>query len=337
MSTPFPVGKLPHSVLERLLGRYITRGERVVVGPRIGEDAAVLEFGDRLLVAKTDPITFASDRIGWYAVNVCANDIATMGARPLWFLASILLPEGKSDEALVESLFRDLALSCAELDVSLCGGHTEITYGLTRPIVVGQMLGEVARDRLVTSSGAEPGDALLLTKGIAVEGTAILVREKAEFLQARLPQAYLENAAGFLFRPGISVVREAQALGQACRPKAMHDATEGGLATALRELAAASGVGLEVDEARVHVFPESRGVCECLGLNPWGLIASGALLAAVRPEEVRAAIQAVESAGVACHHIGEVRSKEFGLRIRSGVSLRNLPVFEVDELARVFS
>ena len=143
------VGKLPPEILGRLLAGTPCTDPRVVVGPRIGEDAAVIDFGATYLVAKTDPITFATDRIGWYAVNINANDVAAMGARPKWFLATLLLPEGSADEGLAEGIFNDIVASCAGLGISLVGGHTEITAGLERPILVGRCW---ARSRRTGSS-----------------------------------------------------------------------------------------------------------------------------------------------------------------------------------------
>ena len=145
------VGKLPMDLLQRLLERYRGQDERLVVGPRVGEDAAVLDMGDRYLVVKSDPITFATDEIGWYVVHVNANDLATMGAKPRWLLLTMLLPEGRTDESLVEALFSQTSQACQSLGVALCGGHTEITYGLDRPIAVGLMLGEVEKEDLVLS------------------------------------------------------------------------------------------------------------------------------------------------------------------------------------------
>src|SRR5216117_2284056 len=174
---PLPVGKLPAQLLQRLFSKYVAADPRVVVGPQVGEDAAVLDMGDRYLVATTDPITFATDEMGWYALHVNANDLAVRGASPRWFMATVLLPEGKSQEAQVEQLFAEVAEACAAVGVSLVGGHTEVTAGLPRPIVVGAMLGEVEKDRLVTTAGAREGDALLLTKGVPLEGAAILARE----------------------------------------------------------------------------------------------------------------------------------------------------------------
>src|SRR3990167_1368418 len=167
---PLPVGKVRAETLRRLFARYVPKGERVVVGPRGGEAPAVLDMGDRYLVATTDPITFATDEMGRYAVHVNANDLAVRGALPRWFLATLLLPEGQTTESSVEGLFAEIAEACGEIGVSLVGGHTEITAGLDRPIVVGAMLGEVAKDRLVTTAGARSGDRVLLTKGVPLEG-----------------------------------------------------------------------------------------------------------------------------------------------------------------------
>ncbi|NIP79808.1 MAG: hypothetical protein GWM90_11540, partial [Gemmatimonadetes bacterium] len=174
-------------------------------------------------VAKTDPITFATDAIGWYAVHVNANDVACCGARPRWFLATLLLPEGGTTAELVESIFDQMATACAELDVTLCGGHTEITHGLDRPIVIGQMLGDVARDAFVRGSGARAGDTIILTKGIAVEGTALIAREKPRALADVMSDRELETCAGFLHDPGLSVVEDARLALEAGGVHALHD------------------------------------------------------------------------------------------------------------------
>jgi hydrogenase expression/formation protein HypE len=254
------IGKIPHKMLADLLSKAALDA-RVVVGPGIGLDAAVLDFGDRLLVAKTDPITFAIDLIGWYAVNVNANDIAAMGADPKWFMATVLLPQ-KSSPQDVEAIFDQLLDACKELGISLVGGHTEVTSGVDRPLVIGCMLGETDRSRLVTASGARVGDDIVLTKGIAVEGTSILAREAGDRLRNMgFTQEFLDRAAKRLFDPGISVVRDARAATEAVSITAMHDPTEGGLATGLMEIAEASGLGVEIDLHSVPILPETQTLC----------------------------------------------------------------------------
>ena len=332
------VGKLPPQLLERLLDKVAPTDPRVVMGPRRGEDAAVLDRGDRDLVATADPITFATDEAGWYALHVNANDIAVRGARPTWFLATVLLPEGGATEATVERLFADLGEACAELRVALIGGHTEVTAGLPRAIVSGCMLGEVEKDRLVTTGGARPGDTLLLTKGVPLEGAAIVARERAAEAGRRGVAAdVVKRARDFLRRPGISVVPEARAACAAARVHAMHDPTEGGVATACWELAQAADVGLRVDRERIPVLREGRVLCEAFGLDPLGTIASGSLLLAVAPDDSEAVIAACRGAGVDCAAIGRVTDASQGVSLVTGGHARPMPTFPQDEITRIFS
>ncbi len=323
-------GKLPPDVLERLLAGIPRRDPRVVVGARVGEDAAVIDFhGDRFLVAKSDPVTFATDRIGWYAVQVNANDLATLGARPRWFLATLLLPAGRP--GLAESIFSDLLRACEELDITLCGGHTEITPGLDRPIVAGHMLGEVEKRRLVSKERARPGDVLLLARGVAVEGTAILAREKAEALAGRLDAQLLERARNLLFDPGISVVADALAAAGAADVRGMHDPTEGGLIGALVELGAAAGLGVSIEQARIPVLHETVAVCRALRLDPLRLIASGALLIVTAPDQAERVMAALAQRRTPVAIIGRLTEPAHGLRLDG--ALFSFP--ERDEITRV--
>ncbi len=332
----FPVGKLPLEVLARLLDRNVIRDERVIVGPAIGEDAAILDTGGpRYLIAKTDPITFTADHIGWYAVNINANDIATMGGRPRWFLATLLLPENLTMEEDVEKIFQEIIDSCQNLGVSLIGGHTEITHDLHRPIVVGQMLGEVERDRLIRTDGAKEGDAIILTKGIAVEGTALIAREKAGELTGIFGEEFLLRAQNFLFKPGISVLKDALVAGDSTKVHSMHDPTEGGLATALHEVSRAAKVGLVIDSRALPIFPETQRFCSHYHLDPLGLIASGALLMTVGSGEAGKVVSRLEKEGIRAYVIGAVVPPSQGVRLRSGSKLYDLSAFERDELTKI--
>ena len=333
-----PVGKLPAHLLEELLKRYgQTDDPRVVLGPAVGEDAAIIDMGDRYLVAKTDPITFATDEIGWYAVHVNANDVACCGAKPRWYLATVLLPERGTTFGLADTIFAQIDRACRQLGISLCGGHTEITHDLDRPIVVGQMLGEVDPKRYLTTAGAQIGNVLILTKGIAVEGTAIIAKEKRDQLQGLVSDAELERLANFLHLPGISVVKEAQVAMEVGGVRALHDPTEGGIATGLRELARASGVGLVIDQQQLPVLPECDTLCKFFGLQPLGLIASGSLLMAVEPGQAEEIVGRIQSEGIAATVIGSVVSAAEGCSLRSvNGSLSPLPSFPRDEITRLF-
>ena len=146
-------GKFPPELLERLLAKIPLDDKRVLLGPGVGEDAALIDMGDRVLVAKSDPVTFAADLIGWYAVHVNANDIACSGATPRWFLATLLAPPG-FEEAQAEAVFGQLLDACASLGVTLVGGHSEVTATVQRPVIAGTMLGEVDKGKYVKSKNS---------------------------------------------------------------------------------------------------------------------------------------------------------------------------------------
>ncbi len=337
-SDVLPAGKLPPPLLDRLLRRLAPSDPRLIVGPQMGEDAAVIDFGATYLVAKTDPITFATGEIGWYAVNVNANDIAVMGGVPRWFLATVLLPEKSSTAKLVEAIYAQLAEACDVLGVSLAGGHTEITVGIDRPIISGTMLGEVTPERLVRSSGVQPGDDLILARGVPIEGTAIIAWEKEQELLARgFDPALLKRAQGFLHDPGISVVAAAHLAVDTVAVHAMHDPTEGGLATGIWEMAQASGVGLTVDFDAVPVPPESQALCDSYGLDPLGVIASGALLIALAPAETGKLLAAFAQADIPAQVIGHATEPAGELKAWRGGRETVFPRFAVDEIARLFS
>lgn len=330
------IGKLPHSMLSSLLSRIPHADPRVLVWPGVGIDAAVIEMGSAVLIAKTDPITFASERIGWYAVHINANDVAVCGAEPRWFMASVLLPESAAPD-LAERIFAEMTEACTSLGAVLVGGHTEITYGIERPIVVGCMLGEAEKGRFVTAAGARPGDRVVLVGTVGVEGCAVLAREAGDHLLSRgVRESTVRRAEGFLDDPGISVVRQARAARDSGEVHAMHDPTEGGLATALHELAQASGVGLRVWEEKVCLLPECAEICTALGIDPLGLLASGSLIVALPPGDAERVVTALAEAGWPAEVIGECVDPCCGLTLERHSTARPLPSFSRDELARVF-
>jgi len=327
-------GKLPAELLSSLLERLPT-DPGLLIGPGVGLDAAAIDLGDgRALVVTTDPITFATDQIGRYAVHVNANDVACLGARPAWFVATVLLPEGSAPE-LAELIFDQIRATCDELAISPAGGHTEVTAGLDRPIIVGTMFGEVATEALVRPERARSGDHVVLTKGIAVEGTALIAREAPATLHARgVSDATIAGAALLLEQPGISIVRDAQIALASADVHALHDPTEGGLSTALLELSQSTRHELRVRSEDITVLEETSAICSALGLDAIGLLASGALLIVVGAAEcdhLRAAL-ASESIHSTC--IGELAAVgSVAIIDQNGHAL---PRFERDEVARFF-
>lgn len=331
-----PVGKLPADILKRLLELYTSTNHGVFIGASIGEDAAAIDFGDSYLLVTTDPITFVTEDIGTYTIFINANDIATMGGIPRWFLATILLPEQQTTQDLAENIFQQLSTACKKMDVSFCGGHTEITAGINRPIVIGMMIGEVKKNNLITTRGARAGDDIILTKAIAIEGTSIIARERKNELISIYGERYVNTCRRLTDEPGISVLRDAQVAIAHGEIHSMHDPTEGGLAAGLLEIAGAAGVGLIVEEEGIPVLPECETLCKHYGLDPLGLIASGSLLIAVNPRDTEKVLGALRNSGIPAAKIGRVLPKEHGLKIMKRNEVLELPVFDRDEITKIF-
>lgn len=294
------VGKLPPERLSDLLqGRLGVNRADVLVAPSVGEDCAVLDFGDEVCIVSTDPITGTASGAGWLAVHVSCNDVASSGGEPIGVQLALLLPESSGDE-LPQQIMDDAHRACTELGISILGGHTEILTSIAVPLVVSTAIGRCPKEKYVTSSGQKVGDKVLVTKSVGLEGTAILAADFSDWLSS-VPSSFLDTARQFAAE--ISAVRDALAARDA-GVSAMHDITEGGLYGACLELVQASGLGIRLWEEQVPVRPATRQICRTLGLDPLGLISSGALLiTSPNPEAVMASITA---AGGTAAVIGEV-------------------------------
>jgi len=312
---------------------------RVVIGPKIGEDAAVIDLGKgthRYGVVTSDPITFTVEEIGYYGVVVNLNDIATMGATPKWFLATLLFPE-KSDLKIIGKVFRQIRDACQRFNVSFIGGHTEITPGIRKVILSGHMIGEVKKDKLVATSGARSGDLLLLVKGVCIEGTSIMAREKeAELLKRGISSSLIRKAKKFIFNPGIDVLRPARIACEVSSVHSMHDPTEGGLINGLIEMAWASEKEIEVDLEKVLIYRESRILCQEFGMNPLGTIASGALLLAVSLSDLSPIEIAFRKNSIPFQVIGKVKKGPGRVLRIDQKGRKELKPFPRDEILKIY-
>jgi hydrogenase maturation factor len=332
-------GKLDIHLLQRLLKRYTILDPQIIIGPKIGEDAAVIDLGkktDHYWVVTSDPITFTTEEIGYYGVVVNLNDVATMGATPKWFIATLLFPE-RSDLRLIEKVFNQIHNACNRFQVSFIGGHTEVTPGLERMILSGHMIGEVKKEKLVKTSGARVGDLLLLIKGVCIEGTSIIAREKeGELLKRSIFSSLIRRVKRFIFDPGIDVLQAAQIACHSASVHSMHDPTEGGLINGIVEMAMASEKEFEVDLEKVFVYEESRILCREFGLNPLGVIASGALLLTISPSDLPAIQKAFKRASIPLQVIGKVKKGPARVWAIDGKGHKELKPLPSDEILKIY-
>ncbi len=296
------LGKLPPEILRRyLLGMTGAPSPDLIVPPSIGVDFGVVRDGEGCLVVSSDPVTGVEERIGWYAVNVSANDVATSGNRPRFLQSVILLPEDATIGTIAR-ISKEMQATAANLGITVVGGHTELTPGLRRPIVVTTAFSFAKT--YVTAADARDGDTIMMTKSAGVEGTAICASEASRFGGESDP-LMIRRARGFYRK--LSVVGEAEAAFETGRVHAMHDCTEGGVLGAVYEMSFASKLGFELRESEVPVARETAYVCSRLGLDPLKLISSGTLLLAVEPGGEEEVTRAVRAAGSRVSAIGRLR------------------------------
>jgi hydrogenase maturation factor len=327
------MGKLPGALLGALIGALGKDDESIIVGPGIGRDAAAVRIGESVLVLKTDPITFASSDAGRYLINVNANDLACLGATPKWMLVTAMFPLGATQNEVTET-FSDLSAAAAERGITLVGGHTEITTAVTRPVLVGMLAGIADQATFLPPGGAKAGDVLLLSRPIALEGTALLASEQRQLLTALVGADVVEQAERFLDRPGISVSRDAERALAAAPVHALHDPTEGGIAMGAREIAEASGLAIELDGDAVPVMLETAAIATALDLDPLGMLASGSLLLACDPADAECVLETWRTHGAEPAVVGRFVDRARGHALRVNDERRPLPEFHLDEVSR---
>ena len=324
------MGKIPPETLSRTVYSHTgRRNPRLLLGPGIGRDIAAVK-NDPILILTTDPITGTSTRIGEHSVYINANDIATAGARPVWYLCTILLPPG-SNESTLSVIMKGIDRASNKLGITVARGHTEATRGLMRPIIAGFMIGE-KRGRLLRAEDARVGDSILLTKTAGIEGTAIIASDYAEHLR-HVPVQTLEKAKRLLQE--INVVEEALSMSKITGVRVMHDPTEGGVVNGCWELGEASGLGMEIWADRIPIAEETRIICSRLGLDPLKLMSSGCLLAVVAPRSIDKTILLLQRLRIRATVIGRMLPKSAGRKYSFNGRRADLVAVPRDELYKL--
>jgi len=331
------VSKFPLDVLEKRVFPYAVSGDDpdILLGAAFGEDVALTRVGDDILASHVDPIVGAIGDIGWLAVHVACNDIAAAGIPPRWLHLLVLVP-GIEEEELLERIMSDAGRAAREIGASIIGGHTGYSAGISRPVVAVTALGTAGGREPVLTGGARAGDLVLVTKGVALEGTAILAQDFADVGREK-GLSEEELAEGRKVMASVSVVPEAIALADS-GVTAMHDVTRGGLLEALLEIAHLSKAGIEIDAGTLPVPPIVERFAEAFEFDPLKMISSGTLAVTVPPERVDEVRVALEKTGVDFAFAGRVVDgggvevkREGGADLFTGIRC------EDDELARMWS
>ncbi|MEM2876361.1 MAG: AIR synthase family protein [Candidatus Bathyarchaeia archaeon] len=329
-----PVGKLSIDELKRYIlpfrGAY---DPNVILGQMVGGDAAIINLGEKKLILKADPITGAVKELGWLAVAIPSNDVATVGGKPQWLLPVLIMPTSEDAES-ARDIMSQIDKAAKRLGIAIVGGHTEFISGIDHPLVC-SLVAAVTSGRLLSASGAEPGNMIVLTKGVAIEATGIIASDLSEEVEAAFGREFLATVAKFIEE--VCIVPEALEAASIDGVTAMHDPTEGGILTALHELAEASRTGLVVYRNRIFISEEARKICQHFGIDPLGSLSSGALLITVKEESVGTLLKSMWRLGVKAEVIGEVKDEEFGRKmILEDGRVVDIPLPERDELWKIF-
>lgn len=294
------IGKVPENVLKRSVFKKLTvKRDEVLVHSGVGEDCSVFSVGeDEAVVLSTDPITGTANDIGKLAFHVTANDIASSGAELIGMLLTIIFPPEAEEKDLKEIMDAVTGLA-AEYQVEILGGHTEVSEVVRQTLVSVTGVGKIKKDRVVKTGGLKPGQDLVLTKWAGLEGSAILASEYGDALTKKLKPELIETAKGFSSL--LSVIEDSR-IAMEVGVSAMHDVTEGGVYGALWEVAAASGVGIEVDLKKIPIRQETIEICEIFDINPYMLISSGAML--IGTDHGHQLVEKLKAAGIHSAVIG---------------------------------
>ena len=317
--SPQRLGKFNHSTLDRLIYRHLGRQRReVLVGPRFGVDNSVQSLGNgEVLVATCDPLSFIPELdardSAWLSVNLLASDLTTSGLMPQFGIFDLNLPP-KMKNSEFEQYWDAFCAECNRLGISIVGGHTGRYQGCDYTVIGAGVLYAVGdENRYLVSSMARTGDNIILTKGAAVETTAIL---------ARVFPDTVKNALGaYLFKKAweslacVSTVKDALAavsIGfHGHGVTAMHDATEGGVISAVMELAYASNLGAELNLSEIHVPEETEKICKLFHIDPLKSLSEGSLIVACRPQHTQRLLDRLRKVRIDSYVIGVLTSKTY--------------------------
>lgn len=305
------IGKVDRETFDSIIYPHLgNKDERILVGPQHGVDAAVIEVTDDLvMVVKEDP-TFGMPVImpffGWAIVHICASDVACLGVAPRFMTICLMLPPGTED-AVLETTWKQVHEECTKLGIAIVGGHTGIYPGIGYPLNGGcTMIGIGRKDQITPANNARVGDRLIITKGPAIEAVGILAYQAEKTLKEKLGDKLLNKAKKLMME--MTVVKDA--LTAAPFAHAMHDATEGGLLNGIAEMAMASGIGVTVYEDKIVIPDEVEAVCRHFAIDPLISISEGTLVIAAAPEKAPKMMEKLEKNGIPTFEIGEFTARE---------------------------
>lgn len=325
-------GKISENVLKRSVLRKIkTHREEVINGAGIGKDCAILAHADGMeTVLSTTPVSAPLAELSRYAIPMALNNVAVAGAEPIGVLLTILLPEETQEPELAQ-LMEQAEEICSGQQVEILGGHTEVTPVVREPVMTVTGIGQRKHIQPGCLSGIAPGQDIVISKWIGLEGTARIAKCYREELRQRFPMRMIEDAADY--DRYLSVIPEA-ATAVKSGVCGMHDVSRGGIFAALWEMASGAGVGLHVDFKKLPVRQETIEICEYFALNPYELLSGGCLIMTAQDGEKL--VVELTRAGIPAVIVGKTTDSNDRV-LYNGEEKRFLDMPKTDQIYHIFS
>ncbi|MEZ0535886.1 AIR synthase family protein [Caldicellulosiruptoraceae bacterium PP1] len=322
------IGKVPNHILKNYIFDNIKYKDEIKLYPSLGEDSAAVDISGNIAVLTCDPVTASDNNSGYISVIIVCNDLASSGAIPVGILSTILLPPNSSENEFAK-IIENIKVACDELNITLLGGHSEVTHNVTKPIIISTGFGKTEDKYLVSTKNAKVKDKIIITKSLAIEGTAIIANDFEDRLKEFLPDKLISEAKNFI--KNICVVKE----GLIARKYAnsMHDITEGGLFGALYEVCKASNVGAIIYERNIKLNKITQKICEHFNINPYKLISSGSML--ITTNKAEELLNELKQNNIDAFIIGEVIESNEIKFIRLDGSIEYINESPIDEIYKV--
>lgn len=322
-------GKLPNDLLGEIVFKYIKhKRKEILMGASVGEDNALVDFGEEVAVLSTDPITGAVKDIGRLAIEISVNDVSTSGGEPIGVLMTILAPRGSTHED-IEHIMKDAGETAEKLNVEIMGGHTEITDAVNKVVISTTVIGKVKKKNILKVHEIKTGDKVLITKSAGIEGTAILLNDYEDFFKDKMDEEKIE--IGKKYGDMISVKEEGRIGGQ-LHVNYMHDITEGGVLGAVWESHKAIKMGIKIYEDQIPITDITKELADLVKIDPLRFISSGSMLVIGNDTTINKYMEELEEKGISSSIIGEVI--EEGIFIENDQGIKTIEAPRADELYR---
>lgn len=327
------LGKIHPEFFNRVIyPRLGKKDASIIVGPQHGVDFGVIDIGGgKVMVLSADPFYIAKElgieKAAWFAVHILASDVAVSGIRPRYFAVDLNLPPEMTEDELTR-MWDTVHKECEKLGIAVVTGHTARYAGCNYPMVGGATVFGIDKKSKLIKPKVNVGDAIIVSKGPAIETTGLMSAYFPKFLEAKYGTAFVKEAQDVYYQ--MSTVKDAMISAKIKGVTAMHDATECGVFGGLFEMASHSDVGMNIYKEEIAIQDVVKKTCECFDIDPYVAISEGTLLATAKKKSAKTVVKALEDEGIPASIAGEAVPAREGISVITGVKKERLEHPRID-------